>query len=471
MKSLSPSQVERWADGRWVRGFKPERVAEFRMDAREVKPGDVFVALRTGKRDAHEFVPQAEAAGASFAIVERPVMGSRIAQLQVNDTLEALHRIAAAVRKEYRNPLAAITGSCGKTSTKDLLALLLGENTLSTQGNYNNYIGMPLTLTRLDGSVNPFAVIEVGISMKGEMAPLAEIVSPEIGVVTCVAPAHLEGLGSIEGVAAEKAGLLQAVRRGGKAFFPAYCLQWAPFREFRAKCYVVTGSDTATPDLPAPNYCHVRYQSFHSADGRTDMLLFLCGREGFIRFNLPHLSSGMQSNAALALATALEMGMSEKDIAGRLANWKPAKMRGEVRVVGKVSYYVDCYNANPASMLDAVRNFRETFPHAPRFFLMGCMNELGASTENLHRELGEKIGAAEGEEFCIFGNQCESVSEGLEKAGVAKANVTAAKTREEVRAKLEHFQQKGGAVFVKGSRGYKMEEFLPEQADVRKESR
>jgi UDP-N-acetylmuramoyl-tripeptide--D-alanyl-D-alanine ligase len=438
------------------------------MDAREIRQGDVFVALRTGKRDGHEFVAQAASAGASFAIVERPQMQTQIAQFEVNDTLDALHRIAAGIRKEYKNPLVAITGSCGKTSTKDLLALLLGEKTLSTEGNLNNYLGLPLTLTRLDSAEHPMAVVEVGISMTGEMAPLAAMSNPDYAIMTSVAPAHLEGLGSIEGVAAEKAGLLSILKRDKKAFFPAYCLKWTPFAELGAQCFVTAGSDEGTPDLPAPNYSLVRYQAFHSADARTDMLLFMPDRESFVRFNLPHLSTGMQSNAALALATALEMGVPEAALRERLVNWKPARMRGEVRVVGKVSYYVDCYNANPASMLDAVRNFRETFPKSQRLFLLGCMNELGKETNDLHRELGERIGAADGESFCIYGTQNESVLEGLVKAGVEKSRIVAAKSREEASDVLRNFQEKGGAVFVKGSRSYKMEEFLPEQADVRK---
>lgn len=470
MKSLSPSQIERWTGGRWVRGLQPGEIASFRMDAREVTAGDVFVALRTGRRDAHEFVPQAAEAGASFVIVERPVMSANVAQLQVPNTLDALHHIGTGVRAEYRNPLVAITGSCGKTSTKDLLALLLGENTLSTTGNLNNYLGLPLTLSRLDSTANPCAVVEVGISMKGEMAPLARMAAPDCVIVTSVAAAHLEGLGSIEGVAAEKAVLPAVLSRGKPAFFPAYCLQWAPFCELKANCFVTARSEEKIPTLPAPNYSLVRYQAFHSSDKRTDIVLFMPGRENFLRFNLPHLSVGMQSNAALAIATALEMGVPERDLRERMAAWKPARMRGEVRVVGNTSYYVDCYNANPASMLDAVRNFRDTFPQGRRLFLLGCMNELGEQTAALHCELGEKIAEGAGDEYCIFGAQNESVREGLLGAGADASRVVAAKSREEVAAVLNQFQNEGGAVFVKGSRAYKMEEFLPEQADVRKDA-
>jgi UDP-N-acetylmuramoyl-tripeptide--D-alanyl-D-alanine ligase len=470
MKSLSPSQIERWTGGRWVRGLQPGEIATFRMDARAVTAGDVFVALRTGRRDAHEFVPQAAAAGASFVIVERPVMSANVAQLQVTDTLDALHRIGTGVRKEFHNPLVAITGSCGKTSTKDLLALLLGDRTLSTEGNLNNYLGLPLTLARLDNAENPYAVVEVGISMQGEMAPLAQMAAPDHAIVTCVAPAHLEGLGSIEGVAAEKAVLPASVGRGGTVFFPAFCLQWEPFRELSAKCFVTANADAVVPQLPAPHYALVRYQAFHSADGRTDLMLFLPGRDSFIRFNLPHLSDGMQSNAALAFATALELGVSEGELRTRMASWKPARMRGEIRVVGETSYYVDCYNANPASMLDAVRNFRESFPKGRRLLLIGCMNELGEKSGELHRELGRKIDGTAGDTYCIHGTQCEYVREGLLSAGVDSSHVVAAKTREEVVAMLDQFQNQGGAVFVKGSRAYRMEEFLPPEADVRKDA-
>jgi UDP-N-acetylmuramoyl-tripeptide--D-alanyl-D-alanine ligase len=462
MGAITSSQLVAWSGGKWFREVVPAATGQFHMDTRDLRGGDVFVALKTGKRDGHDFLRQAMNAGAAAAIVERPDMSVPLAQLLVDDTLDALHKIASGARKQFTGTLIGITGSCGKTSTKELLAHLMGEGVMATEGNLNNYIGMPLTLTRLDPAAYKSAVVEVGISQKGEMAPLAEILNPDRVIVTCVAPAHLEGLGSIEGVAAQKAQLPAKVGRDGCVFFPSDCLRYTPFCELRARSFVTAAMNLDTPAMPASNFNLVRYQTFHStASEHMEMLIFMPGTERFARFQLPHLSAGMQSNAALALAAALEMGIPEDVLRMRVLEWKPARMRGEVRRAGNVDFYVDCYNANPASMLDAVDNFRCKFPTARRLFLLGCMNELGERSTSLHEELGANIGRSANETFCIVGPEGESVRTGLIKAGVDAENVVAAKDRDVALAILKEFEKGAGAVFVKGSRAYKMEEFLP----------
>ncbi|HNX04731.1 MAG TPA: UDP-N-acetylmuramoyl-tripeptide--D-alanyl-D-alanine ligase [Opitutales bacterium] len=462
MSGLTPSQLERWTGGRWLRGYASDASGSLAIDARNLSHGDVFVALRTGRRDGHEFVVQAASAGASAAIVEHGNMQTQLPQLIVPDTLDALHRIGAAARREFKGPVTAITGSCGKTSTKELLALLLGEKVLSTAGNLNNYIGLPITLSRLANADWTSAVVEVGISLSGEMTPLAKIASPDSAIVTCVAPAHLAGLGSIEGVAAEKCALLSSVARSHQVFFPADCLKFAPFRELSAHCLVTARMGDETPDLPAPNYRLVRHQCFSSAvSGRSEILVFMPSSPNFMRFAVPRLSAGMQSNAVLAIAAAIEAGVAEADIRARLALWKPAALRGEILREGNVEYYVDCYNANPASMLDAVRNFRESFPTTRRLYLFGCMNELGGESVRLHRELGAAIGAQGDERACVLGTEAAAFSEGLVAGGARTDRVVAAANRDEVTASLDAFKINGGAVFVKGSRSYRMEEFIP----------
>ncbi|MFA5256540.1 MAG: UDP-N-acetylmuramoyl-tripeptide--D-alanyl-D-alanine ligase [Opitutales bacterium] len=431
------------------------------FDTRDLRPGDMFVALRTGRRDGHEFLSQALEAGATAALVEKQDMRVNIPQLLVDDTLEALHRVAAETRKAFRAPVVGITGSCGKTSTKDLLSLLLGPDVICTQGNYNNFIGMPLTLSRLCAG-HSAAVVELGISQKGEMEPLARILDPDIAIVTSVAPAHLAGLGDMEGVASEKAGLPSVMGRDKRVLFPAYCLQWAAFCDLRARCFVTASMDEDTPLLPGPNYELVRYQTFRSACGGSDMLLFMPGQESFERFRLPRSSTGMRSNAALALAAALDMGAAADDLRARLPQWKAASMRGELRHIGIVDYYVDCYNANPASMLDSVQLFRETFPQGRRLFMLGCMNELGAESELLHRQLGERIGALDGESFCIVGPASEALRDGLVQAGARAESVHLAADPAQAKALLDTFRNGCGSVLLKGSRSYRMEDYLPQ---------
>jgi UDP-N-acetylmuramoyl-tripeptide--D-alanyl-D-alanine ligase len=458
---IGSAQLAAWTKGRWERRAAPEGVNSIDIDARNVSADGAFVALRTGKRDGHEFVAQAAQAGAAAAIVERVDMKADLAQLVVEDTLEALHRIGAGQRKTFSNPLVAVTGSCGKTSTKDLLALLLGDNVLATQGNLNNYIGLPITLSRLRPE-HRAAVVEIGISMSGEMPPLARIADPDYALVTSVAPAHLEGLGSLSGVAAEKSSLPATLSRDKLAVFPAYCLQWVHFNDLRSRCLVTASMDEQTPMLPGPNYRLARYQTYRGGEsGQVEMLLFMPDSESFARFTLPNCSRGMHSNAALALALALEMGCTHAQLRDRIRGWAPSRKRGEVCKIGEVEYFVDCYNANPASMLDSAQHFRELFSDDRRLFMLGCMNELGPDSAMLHYQLGLRVGGRENETFCIVGHSAQAVKDGLVESGCDPEAITATNDAQEAKKLLDEFACKPGAVMLKGSRAFRMEDFLP----------
>jgi len=461
MSALTPSKVEQYSRGKWFRETSPALIEQIHFDSREIREGDCFVALKTGKRDGHEFVRIAAEAGAKSAIVDKPDETSPIAQLVVNDTLAALQDIATGMRRDFDGTVIGITGSCGKTSTKELLALLLGKRVLHTEGNLNNYIGMPLTLTRLDSARHNKAVIEVGISRTGEMPPLAKILSPTFAIVTSVAPAHLEGLGSIEGVAAEKAALPETMGANGHAFFPSYCLNWTPFRQLGAKCIptIEVGEKENLNADADPNFA--RYQVTKPEPNTLMMRLLMPGSKNAAIFTLPKISRGMRSNAALALALALDLGYSEEILHSRLADWTPAKMRGEIRRIGQTSYYVDCYNANPASMNDAIANFRDAFPTVSKLYMIGCMNELGKDSEQIHEKLGRTIECHNNEQFCIYGNESESLRAGLIAAGAAENNVAVIKTKDEGFAIINNFKQQNGAVFLKGSHSYHMEDFVP----------
>ena len=213
MPEFPPSLLAAWTGGRWT-AQPVSSLSGFTIDTRQLRSGQVFVALKTGKRDGHDFLATAEMSGASAAIVSTPAEGLRLPQLVVADPLKAFHAIAREHRRLFKGPVIGISGSAGKTSTKNLLALLLGgaeAGVLATEGNLNNHLGVPLTLTRLDPSAHHFAVVEAGISAPREMAPLAAMIEPDIAIVTLVAPAHTAELGGLGGVAAEKAVLPAAV--------------------------------------------------------------------------------------------------------------------------------------------------------------------------------------------------------------------------------------------------------------------
>jgi UDP-N-acetylmuramoyl-tripeptide--D-alanyl-D-alanine ligase len=418
----------------------------------------MFVALKTDKRDGRAFVEAARCAGASAALVASPVAGIPLAQLVVGSPLAALQVIAHRIRRAFHGPVVGISGSAGKTSTKDLLAILLGGTgegaggpVLATQGNLNNHIGVPLTLTRLDPAIHSFAVIEAGISSPGEMAPLAAAIEPDIALITLIAPAHLRDLGTLEIVAREKAALAGQVRQGGVALFPTSCAQYAAFRELRVP-KIVVGMDGENPATASVIY------SVSHRDGATELVLRGAGMESEA-FALPRVSDGMAQNAALALCAALRLGIGGAALRERLRQWRPAALRGEIRRENGRLLYLDCYNANPASMADALAAFDGIAPaDLARIYLIGCMEELGADAGRYHRELGAGLTLRPNDILVVLGEWSDEVKAGAAGAGARSAQILAAVPRAEVAARLAKFR---GAVFVKGSRAHELEKFFP----------
>ena len=448
-----PERLAAWTDGRWT-GRPSPRLAGFSVDSRSLAPGQVFVALKTGKRDGHDFVAASAAAGAGGAMVSRIVPSVDLPQLLVADPLLAFQKIAGAHRREFQKPVIGITGSAGKTSTKNLLADLLGgSGVLSTEGNLNNHLGVPLTLTRLDPAAHGFAVVEAGIGAVGEMAPLAEMIAPDIAIVTFVGPAHLAGLGGMEGVACEKARLAASVRPGGLAIFPSGCLDFAAFRSLRPRTITLTRAAGPLPRSSPPS------KVFFTAEVQGDTtLISMAHRTPATEYRLHSVSAGMAQNAALALCAALELGIPAELVQARLLEWRPSPMRGEFHRRGGRLFYVDCYNANPASMADALAAFQALAPAgAPRLLVVGCMEELGAEAAALHAELGRRLGLRGGDRLLLIGEHAASVRAGALEAGVEPGSIRIVETLEPIAESVASFE---GSVFLKASRRYRLEDAL-----------
>ncbi len=454
MPIFTPDTLARWTSGRWL---APPRgtITGFGADTRRLGPGQMFVALKTEKRDGHDFLAAALAAGAAAALVAVAQPGCALPQLVVADPLTAFQAVAREHRQAFPGPVVGVTGSAGKTSTKDLLARLLGANpgaadvspVLATPGNLNNAIGVPLTLTQLDASVHAYAVVEAGINLVGEMATLAGMIAPDIAIVTLVAPAHLEGLGSLEGVAREKARLAAAVRPSGVAIFPSACTAFAAFRDLAVPTLPVGG-----PGAPV---------SFSVEHGEAGTELRLSG-PGIPAgpYALPRMTEGMAQNAALALTAAFRLGVPADLIRQRLAQWQPAALRGEWIRQADQLLYLDCYNANPASMSDALATFTRSAPAAlPRLFLIGGMEELGPDSARYHTEVGGRLQLRPEDELWLIGGQAAAFRTGALAAGARAAQITLATSLAPLAARLAGFQ---GAVFIKGSRRYQLETLVPE---------
>ncbi len=449
MPLFAADKMAAWTGGRWTR-FPDGPLHGFTQDTRQLASGQVFVALKTDRRDGHDFLGEASNRQSTAAVVGREVTGSPLPQLVVADPLLAFQRIAREHRREFHGTVVGVTGSVGKTSTKDLLALLLGgsPDVLATEGNLNNHLGVPLTLTRLNPALHRAAVVEAGISAPGEMAPLAEMIEPSHAVVTLVAPAHLEKLGTIEDVAVEKAVLPAAMRARGWQVFPVSCLAFEAFRALQNPLVLVPENEGMTRISGRS----VKFNVFHRPD-RTEVKL-----DGKRPFILRRVSSGMAQNAALALALASELGVADSTLQSRLENWQPSKWRGELRQVGEATAYCDFYNANPASMTDAIDAFnRSVSAELPRIYVLGCMEELGAAAAEYHQQLGRMMHLRRGDFIFAIGDQAGALREGLLENGNDPAQVTVIKDLAPVRERLAGFK---GAIFLKGSRRYQLESVL-----------
>ena len=456
MPTFLPHQLASWTGGRWTTA-PVGSLTGFAIDSRLIRAGDVFVALKTEQRDGHEFLAAAQAAGAGAALVATPNSAVTLPQLVVSDPLAAFQAIAREHRRAFRRPVVGISGSAGKTSTKEFLTLLLGgaaSGVLSTEANLNNHLGVPLTLTRLDPATHQFAVVEAGISAPGEMKPLADMIAPDLAIITVVASAHTLQLGGLEGVAHEKSVLPRGVAAGGVAIFPKSCTQFEAFQDLFVDQLVLERSAVLRP-APTPKHT-IHYNLIQR---RTETVLAVAfGPPPPMMFKLRRVTDGMADNAALAIVAALKLGVTREVIQQRLAAWAPPQLRGELRQEHGRLLYLDCYNANPVSMADALATFVDIAPaDEPRLYVLGCMEELGADASAHHRRLGLRLPMRSGDRLFVIGTHAHEVCSGVLEQGDFSKQIQICSSLDPISAAIAEWQ---GAVFVKGSRRYHLEQAL-----------
>lgn len=444
MPTFAAADLAAWTDGRWTTA--PAAVTGFGTDTRALGAGDAFVALRTDRRDGHDFLPDARARGAACALVSRPV-ADPLPQLVVADAASALRAAAGAWRRRFPGPVVGVTGSVGKTSTKDLLGALLGPAAFVTEANLNNLLGVPLMLLRLEPARHRYAVIEAGMSVPGELGVSAAILRPDVAIVTAVAAVHLEGVGSLAGVAREKATLVGALAEGGRAILPAALLAWPDFAAHADRCVALRFVGE-----PAPAVRPARLVEASLGEEAGRRVLRLDGES----FPLGPVSDGLARNAALAILAAREVGADLAALRAALVAWSPPVGRGSVHADGARTFYVDCYNSSPAALLDAARCFdRLSAAARPRLWVLGGMAELGADSAALHRGCGAELPVRADDAVVAFGGDAAQLLAGLP---VGPGPRVAAGTLDDVRAAIAAH---AGFVFVKGSRSFALERALP----------
>ena len=431
--------------------FAPEEVAQgYSIDSRTVGPGQLFFAVKGERLDGHDFVVSALERGAVAAVVRKDQLGRYPRQMRllaVEDTLVALQTLAMAVRKLWGKPLVGVTGSMGKTTTKEAVAHVLGTQfrVLKSEGNFNNHFGLPLMLLKLQPEYD-VAVIEMGMSHAGEIGALAKIAQPEIGVVTNVAPVHLEFFDSLAGIARAKYELIESLPAGGTAVLNTddeYVSQFG--RDFKGK--VVMYGTRTTADVRAE---HVRSRG---AEGSEFDVVIGGVRE---RARLPLVGEHNILNALAAVAVGLERGLKPSEAVGALAGLAPADKRGEVLRLGNITVINDCYNCNPKA-LNAMVDTLAGMAAQRRIAVVGAMLELGPTGEELHRQAGRHIAEKKIDVLLGVRGPAQAMVEAARQAGMRAEFVP---TPEEASEWLAREARDGDVILMKASRGVKLEKAL-----------
>lgn len=431
-------------------------------DSRTVEPGQLFVCLRGERFDGHAFAVEAVAKGAAVVLAERPlpeVMGMA-AVLVVPDSLAALARLAGYWRSLSQARVAAVTGSAGKTTVKELLAAALAENgaTAKNYGNLNNQIGAPRTILGCSGRER-FWVLELGISRKGDMEELGAMVRPDLAVIHNIGPAHLEGLGDLAGVARAKASLLRFLAPGGEAVVSMdHPLLWQEARTIVEK--------------PVGFSCKGRRAAYtarilgRGADGKTRFALDLDGEP--LETALPVLGAHFAENVLAAAAAAHRLGATPEQIGRGLARVELPAGRFACIQAGAYCLIDDSYNSNPLSMRAALDAAREVAGEKPLVLVLGEMRELGLAAAGEHRALGRAVAASRAQALFWRGGFARDVEQGLGN-GSWDGVFAAVDSPAELLSRLDAMGLAGAVVLVKASRSVGLDRFAAAIAGRREE--
>jgi UDP-N-acetylmuramoyl-tripeptide--D-alanyl-D-alanine ligase len=435
------------------------RVAGVSIDSRTVRPGELFIAIHGLRQDGHDHVSSAVDRGALAAVVADAELGRYTDSLRgrcipVAHTFEALTQLARAVRESWGGKIAGVTGSVGKTTTKEILAALLGTRlcVLKSEGNFNNEYGLPLTLFRLEDT-HQAAVLEMGMSRRGELRRLSEIARPDVGVVTRVAPAHLEFFASVDEIALAKRELIEGLKG-------------------RESVSVLNADDPLVAAFAAHAPGRVlTYGIANAADFRAEAIedrgvlgsTFVLTESGKrLPLELALAGRHVISNALAALAAASVWGIGAAEAQEVLRNLRPPAMRGELlRLENGAALINDSYNSSPAALAAMIYVLAATPDYRRRILAAGEMRELGQTSAELHRQAGN-LAAKTGKIDWIIGvgGYAAQMVEGAVAAGVPEEQTKFFSSSEDAASFLTDLLTSGDLLLVKGSRGVKMERIV-----------
>ncbi len=446
MDAISLRTLADWSGGHLAHGNSARTVRSVSTDTRQIEEGSLYVALRGERFDGHDFLGRAADNGALAVVSEISGGGlpAHVGVILVEDSLKALQRIAGEYRKTLKLKAIGLTGSNGKTSTKDMTSSVLARrfSVTKTEGNLNNHIGLPLTLLKAN-STHEIGLFEMGTNHHGEIAPLAALARPDLAIVTSIGTAHIEFLGSREGIAQEKGALVEALDPKGTLILPAA----DDFVEIlRAKCrgtVVTAGIDCGEVQASAVR-CGSDGTRFELRHGDEQC-------EGFL--DVPGLH--MVRNALLAVAAGRVLGLSLAECSAGLAEVELTSKRMERKELEGILFLDDTYNANPDSMIAALETLTQIAVVGRRFAVLGKMGELGAETGAGYRKVGRAAGQNGLRGLIVVGAEASVMAEAARESGVEE--VVSVETHEDAVKALREMAGPGDAVLVKGSRAAAME--------------
>lgn len=422
---FSPEQLAQWVARSWQNGMPLGPITGISKDTRSLRPGDLYIALRGDQFDGHDFVAKAFEKGAAGALVADDFQWRNHPVLQVPDTLLGLQNLARGYRTTWSATVVGITGSVGKTTVKEMCAdvLSMGGETHRTEGNYNNHIGLPLSMLALPRTAQ-YGVFELGMNHPGEIAALAELLQPQIGILTDIGNAHRESFQSLEAIAREKAELPWQLPATGLAILDSHS-EWYELIRSRTVARVVTVALSGAADYVDPQ-----------------------------NYPMPQPGEHIMRNALRAIALGQELGLTPQQVAEGLAKYAPPPMRWQELMVDGVDFINDAYNANPLSMRASLRTFAELPGSGKKWVVVGGMRELGRTTDEEHVALGRFVETLSFDGVIGVGALAHKIVSKTGENGFQCLNATAA-------AKiLKENLVPGDRVLLKASRGEHLEQVL-----------
>ncbi|MDH7512990.1 MAG: UDP-N-acetylmuramoyl-tripeptide--D-alanyl-D-alanine ligase [Clostridiales bacterium] len=449
MAELRLKEIAARVNGRIIQGDPALVFAQFNIDSRLSQPGELFFALRA-RRDGHDFIPDAAARGARGAVISREVQspGQNFALVRVEDTAVALQRLAGSVLADHPVKVVGITGSVGKTTTKEFAASLLARrfNVLKSEGNYNNHIGLALSLLRLNPSYD-VAVLEMAMSGRGEIRTLTRIAPPDVSVVINVNPVHLEFLHSLEEIALAKKEILEGTKPGGTAVVNADD-PWVRTISQDWKGQKITFGLSPRCDVRATR---IRKKG---TDGMVIKLHLGREKEEVL---FPFVYDDYLYNLLAAVSANHALFLPFDDIIQMIPQLKPFSRRGEIfRLASSIELVDDSYNSNPKALASVLRSLA-SLPARRRVAVLGDMLELGEKEIEFHIEAGEEVVACGWDVLITVGRLSLHLAESAQAAGLDPCRIFSFASSEEAAARMTSIIQTGDLILVKGSRGMKMD--------------